>query len=366
MIYENNSDKKDTELYLDSDNRLSQSEVIHTNNIAQQSKTEENTDVKLSQTDIINLKKFRQQMVIEKNLSSNTVNAYISDIKQFLLFEQNLEYKERAVEYMKKLEENKMKSASVLRKFTAIKQYCKFLDIYMEVQLPKIQSNVQITKYEDIVKMIKCARNAKEKAFLALMFVTGGRISEILSLKVQALQKCLNGNRAQNYFNIMGKGKKERIVFVTEEVKEILEEYLQERSDASFNAISKKHTEENEFTDKRTIGMSKNDINSIKSHSITSDKNPYLFPARIKQSHISRQWGWDTVRRIAISLGMPEVHPHSFRHAQAMMLLESGADLISIQKILGHAHLSTTERYLKLHWGHLVDGMSKHPLAKRI
>lgn len=288
------------------------------------------TQAELSQLDVVNLKKFRQQMVIEKNLSSNTVNAYISDIKQFLLFEPEMVYHKKALLYMKKMEQDKIHVASILRKFTAIRQYCKFLDIYIEVHLPKLQTNSQITKYQDIVKMIQYARNSKEKAFLALMFTTGGRISEVLSLKIQALYKCLNGN-AQNYFNIMGKGRKERIVFITEEVKEILDEYLQERH----------------------------------SGNTKEDKNPFLFPARIKLSHISRQWGWDVVKRIALNLNIPEIHPHSFRHAQAMMLLESGADLISIQKILGHAHLSTTERYLKLHWGHLLEGISKHPLSKK-
>ncbi len=284
----------------------------------------------ISIADSISLKRFRQQMIIEKNLSNNTINAYIIDIKQFLLFHPEIEYNQRIQKYIDHLEQQRISTASSLRKFTAIKQYCKFLDIYIEANLPKLQQNTQFTHYNDIITLIQSAENIKAKAFLALMFATGGRISEILSIKLKTIQTCLLST--QSYFNIIGKGRKERVVFITEHVKSILDTYIQSRT----------------------------------------DKNPYLFHSRTGLNHISRQWGFKTVQQAALkaqqetcNTNFAAIHPHSFRHAQAMMLLESGADLVSIQKILGHAHLSTTERYLKLHWSHLLDGIAKHPLAKK-
>lgn len=282
----------------------------------------------ISISDSMSLKRFRQQMIIEKNLSNNTINAYIIDIKQFLLFQTEIDYIHRIQHYIDHLEQQRTSTASILRKFTAIKQYCKFLDIYIEANLPKMQQNTQFTHYQDIITLIQSAENIKAKAFLALMFATGGRISEILSIKLKTIQTCLLSQ--QSHFNIIGKGKKERVVFITEHVKTILDEYLQTRT----------------------------------------DKNLYLFPSRTGLQHISRQWGFKIVQNASQqaynatgNINFSHIHPHSFRHAQAMMLLESGADLVSIQKILGHAHLSTTERYLKLHWSHLLDGISKHPLA---
>lgn len=284
----------------------------------------------ISIADSMSIKRFKQQMIIEKNLSNNTIQAYIIDIKQFLLFQPEIEYSQRIQQYINHLEEQQTRATSILRKFTAIKQYCKFLDIYIEANLPKQQQNTQFTHYNDIITLVQSAENIKAKVFLALMFATGGRISEILSLKLKTVQLCLLSS--QSHFNIIGKGKKERVVFITEHVKTILDEYIQGRT----------------------------------------DKNQYLFPSRAGLGHISRQWGFKIVQNasqqaynVTGNSNFLHIHPHSFRHAQAMMLLESGADLVSIQKILGHAHLSTTERYLKLHWSHLLEGISKHPLAKK-
>lgn len=277
----------------------------------------------LTQQDDQSLKKFRQQMVIEKNLSKNTINAYIVDIKQFLLFPSHeSDVSKKAAQYMESLQEQKLKVNSILRKFAAIRQYYQFLDIHLSVRLPKQRTVTQITNHQDIRKLIHSCENLKEKAFMQLLFATGGRISEIISLKVQQLHSCIYGT--QQHFMLTGKGKKERVVFVNEQAKIAIYDYLQTRT----------------------------------------DENIFLFPARLSVNHITRQWGFKVIQKAAKKLNLDNIHPHSFRHAKAMFLLDSNIDLVAIQKILGHAHLSTTERYLKLHWQHLMDGMSKHPLSK--
>lgn len=268
---------------------------------------------------------FEDFLQIEKNLSKNTISAYLSDLHFFFEYIQNSDQNTLetiVAQYIEFLRNNMISSASIARKISAIKQFYKFNDIVINVHLPKISNNMQIVDYKIIVKILEDIEDIKLKAFLYLLFATGGRVSEVLSIKKNDIIECIKTQKL--HFTIIGKGKKERVVFITSDTLEILKHFL--------------------------------------SMSVQNDKQLYLFQSGLIAKPMTRQWAHKMLKQLCLKMNVEHLHPHSFRHAQAMMLLESGVDLISIKELLGHAHLSTTERYLQLHWKHLKEAIDKHPL----
>lgn len=259
------------------------------------------------------LNQFEDFLIIEKNLSNNTIQAYVNDIMQFQ------QSKVTPEEYMDMLFTKKLSHASIQRKMSAIKQFYKFQNIKLNIKLPKIQQTFKYTEYKDVIFALENCSNLQNKTFLYMLFATGARVSEALNLTLQQITPAIKNNEL--FFPLVGKGDKERIVFMTATTIDLLKEYIRIYSPSKF-----------------------------------------LFESKRTHKPLTRQWAHKILSQLALKLNLEHIHPHSLRHAQAMMLLESGADLIAIKELLGHAHLSTTERYLQLHWKHLQEAIALHPL----
>jgi len=166
----------------------------------------------------------------------------------------------------------------------------------------------------------------RDRAIMELFFSTGLRVSELCGLSRDL-------DLSRDEFSVRGKGEKVRVVFLSSEAKKAIKEYLDKRGD---------------IDDALFVQMGKNSKNA---------KNLRLTPRSVER----------LIKRYAIKAGITrKVTPHVLRHSFATDLLENGADLRSVQAMLGHANIATTQVYTKLDFQHLAKVYdAAHPRAKK-
>ncbi len=283
-----------------------------------------------------NLRSFFNFLIIEKGLSKNTVKAYETDIKGFIKWinknnkQSLLNIKESSVNrYISYLFSLKLKSSSVNRKISSLKSFYLFLlkkklirySPFSEVISPKQEKYLPASMSESEVEKLLNSPDAskdieqRDKAMIEMLYATGMRISELVNLKITDIDM----NRS--VIKVMGKGSKERLIPFGESASEALFNYLKTRKDSS----------------------SKEVFISNRGRKITR----VAFWQRIKV-YLLRE-------NLKISIS-----PHTLRHAFATHLLNRGADLRSVQLLLGHSDLSTTQIYTHIAKQRLGDVLKKH------
>ena len=291
----------------------------------------------------------------ERSAALNTCAAYRRDLEGFSRFlaKRNLGFasvaKQDIESYLSELAGLGIAATSRARKLSAIRQMYRFAfeegwrtDMpAQDVSHPKLPKPLPGTlSLDEVEAMLAAAQNhgrtpsdaLRNACMLELLYATGMRVSELVELPVANVR----GN--PQVMIVKGKGGKERMVPLSAPARAALSEWLSAR-------------DENE-QGKRKKGK---------------PPSKYLFPSARSNSHLTRVRAYTLIKEIAASAGVPpeKVTPHKFRHAVATHLLANGADLISIQTLLGHADVSTTEIYT-----HVVDERLKslvlenHPLAK--
>ena len=290
------------------------------------------------------IKNFKNYLKIERNLSENTINSYLFDLQKLNIFleennfSSNPSYiKESTLKKFVYEISKKIKPSSQARIISGIKRFFDFLILenilnenpLQNIETPKIGSKLPTTlTVKEIDKLIdsidiKSKNKIRNKAIIEILYSCGLRVSELITLKVSDL-----------YFNesiikVTGKGNKERFVPISKGAIKYIEKYLNEIR--IFQKI-KKGSEDTLFLNERGSGLSRVMIYII------------LNDLKIK-AEINKKIG-----------------PHTLRHSFATHLLENGADLITIQNMLGHENIVTTERYLHVNRKHLVESISKyHP-----
>ena len=290
------------------------------------------------------IKNFKNYLKIERNLSENTITSYLFDLQKLNIFleennfSSNPSYiKESTLKKFVYKISKEIKPSSQARIISGIKRFFDFLileNILIEnplqnIETPKIGSKLPTTlTVKEIDKLIdsidiKSKNKIRNKAIIEILYSCGLRVSELITLKVSDL-----------YFNesiikVTGKGNKERFVPISKGAIKYIEKYLNEIR--IFQKI-KKGSEDTLFLNERGSGLSRVMIYII------------LNDLKIK-AEINKKIG-----------------PHTLRHSFATHLLENGADLITIQNMLGHENIVTTERYLHVNRKHLVESISKyHP-----
>ena len=290
------------------------------------------------------IKNFKNYLKIERNLSENTITSYLFDLQKLNIFLQENNFssnpshiKESTLKKFVYKISKEIKPSSQARIISGIKRFFDFLileNILNEnplenIETPKIGSKLPATlTVKEIDKLIdsidiKSKNKIRNKAIIEILYSCGLRVSELITLKVSDL-----------YFNesiikVTGKGNKERFVPISKGAINYIEKYLNEIR--IFKKI-KKGSEDTLFLNERGSGLSRVMIYII------------LNDLKIK-AEINKKIG-----------------PHTLRHSFATHLLENGADLITIQNMLGHENIVTTERYLHVDRKHLVESVSKyHP-----
>lgn len=290
------------------------------------------------------IKNFKNYLKIERNLSKNTITSYLFDLQKLNIFLEENNFssnpshiKESTLKKFVYKISKEIKPSSQARIISGIKRFFDFLileNILNEnplenIETPKIGSKLPTTlTVKEIDKLIdsidiKSKNKIRNKAIIEILYSCGLRVSELITLKVSDL-----------YFNesiikVIGKGNKERFVPISKGAINYIEKYLNEIR--IFQKI-KKGSEDTLFLNERGSGLSRVMIYII------------LNDLKIK-AEINKKIG-----------------PHTLRHSFATHLLENGADLITIQNMLGHENIVTTERYLHVNRKHLVESISKyHP-----
>ena len=279
---------------------------------------------------------FFNYLLIEKGLSSNSIKAYKIDIKKFLLWlsrSNKPSFKKICEsdlnEYIAYMFKNKLSSSSVNRNISSIKAFYLFLikrKIIMispaaEIITPKQERYLPTSMSElEVEKLLNSPKSSirieiRDKAMIEMLYATGMRISELVNLKLNNvdINRCV--------VKVLGKGSKERLIPFGENALEALNLYLNIRPSSNSKEV---------FLSNRKRRLSR-----------------VTFWQRIK-TYLKRE-------NLKLSIS-----PHTLRHAFATHLLNRGADLRSVQLLLGHSDLSTTQIYTHIAKQRLSDVLKKH------
>lgn len=290
------------------------------------------------------IQRYLDTLKVERGLSLNTLAAYGSDLPLFLtsLKKKNLtSWKEvrpqDILDHIMQLSDQSLKARSLARHIIAIRGLFKFLVRENEVtenpaaliELPKMGRKLpRFLGLEDVDRLLSSSHDAspeglRNRAMLELLYATGLRVSELVKLKADDL------NLQRGFLRATGKGSKERLVPIGRNALEILQIYLKEGR----ALLQKKNSTQALFLTRRGGGM-------------------------------SRQMFWKILNKQASKAGIRQkVTPHMIRHSFASHLIQRGADLRSIQAMLGHADIATTQIYTHLNLAHLKSVAAKHPRA---
>ena len=291
--------------------------------------------MQISNKEDSNLRSFLNYLLVDKGLSNNTVKAYEADISSFFqwLDNEDLKYKnlqeDHINQYISFLFQKKIRSSSVNRKISSIKSFYIFLvkrnfvknsplnDLVtpkQEKYLPESMSEAEVDKLLNSPDVSNKIEN-RDKAMIEMLYATGMRISELVNLKMTDvdMKRCV--------VKVFGKGSKERLVPFGETALDSLRSYLNEREQSSSKEI---------FLSNRGKKMTR--------VAFWQRVKVYLIRENLKNS----------------------ISPHTLRHAFATHLLNRGADLRSVQLLLGHSDLSTTQIYTHIAKQRLSDVLKKH------
>lgn len=279
---------------------------------------------------------FIDYLFIEKGLSQNSVKSYQSDLLHFmewsiqvLKIPAKLTTSQDINKYIKYLFDQDFKSSSVNRKISSIKAYFIFLKKkkYINViptedmPIPKQNKNLPNSMSEkDVETLLSCINTKKDieirdKAMVELLYATGVRVSELINIKFS------NIDMNRNVVRVLGKGSKERLIPFGEQAHDSIAKYLLIRGKSQSKEL------------------------------FLSNRGKIL----------SRVSFWNRVKVYLIRCNLKSnISPHTLRHAFATHLLNRGADLRSVQMLLGHSDLSTTQIYTHIAKQRLGEVLKKH------
>ena len=291
---------------------------------------------------------FLEAQTAELGATRNTRAAYGRDLKDFLSF---LEYngadfasadRSMVESYLIQCDAIGLATSTRARRLSSIKQLYRFaFEEDLRKDNPAIQvrgpgKKKQLPKsmtVQDVEKLLQTSRTMPKQridkirltCLMALLYATGMRVTELVGLPAAAAR----GN--PQMILVCGKGGKERMVPLSPGARSAIKLWL-----------------------------------SLRDQDETSSKSLFLFPSRGKDGHLTRIWFYQQIKKLADVAGVDpnKVTPHSLRHAFATHLLAGGADLRSIQTLLGHANIATTEIYTHIQDKRLSELVLKHhPLA---
>lgn len=288
------------------------------------------------------LDKFIDYLEYERNYSHNTVIAYENNINKFIeyLNEQKINNINKIDytfmrSYLNHLYELKYSSKSICRHISSLRSFFKYLkneDIIKSnpmtlITNPKVEKNFpKYITYEDIEKILSISDDTsigiRDSLILELLYVTGIRVSELVNIKIQDI------DFSERKIKIMGKGSKERYTLYGSRCENLLKKYFKIRSNFIKYPI--------DFL-----------IVSKTGRQINTREIRYIINRLSKKAGINMN-----------------ISPHTFRHTFATHLLNEGADLRSVQELLGHENLSTTTIYTHLSNERLrTEYLHAHPRA---
>ena len=295
------------------------------------------------------LENFLEVLASEKGLAVNTRISYKNDILQFLVFLEKNKKKINEItsvdieKFTLKFSTQGLEKSTISRKMSALSHFFIFLleenmikrNPINELDLPKqIKKLPKILSVDQVEKLIKSSREDQSingirlNTMIEILYATGIRVSELVEMKLSATYA------EKNFLLVQGKGNKERLVPISENTEDKIKDFLKIR---------------NKFLN-------------------NDSESKWLFPSKqSSKGHITRQRFNQLLQTLCerVNLNNIKISPHKLRHAFATHLLANGVDLRSLQQMLGHADISTTQIYTHV----LKDRLKKlvsdnHPLSK--
>lgn len=289
---------------------------------------------------------FLEYLTVELGLSANTRQAYERDLRLFCktLGLKNSDAlvnvsREQITGYMTQLKEKGLAAATIARKLAAIKAFYRFMTAegYMDanpaevveagtkgIKLPRVLSEDEVVRLLNQPD-ITMAEGFRDRTMLEVLYATGMRVSELINLTLERVD--LN----MKYIIAFGKGRKERIVPLGSVATEFLQQYLEK----------------------------------VRPKLTHADRNTNIVFLAFGGHELTRQRFWQIIRGYGRKANINKaLTPHILRHSFATHLLDNGADLRSVQELLGHSDISTTQIYTHLTNKRLRDIYAKaHPRA---
>ena len=289
------------------------------------------------------LDSFLNALAVEKGLAAHTLEAYSHDLNllaDFLAAQGVGSWEESRSHHLRTyfhwLKERGLGPSSVARNMVAVRQFYRFLEkekVIQENPVPTVISRSRARKLPQVLGQEEVRRllaqpdpstllGFRDQAMIELLYATGIRVSELVSLPTHQV------NLEADYLVVRGKGAKVRMVPFGQWAKEKLVQYLE----------------------------------GIRPGLLRRRESAFLFLTRSGRP-LTRQGFWKLIRGYALAAGIEKrVSPHTLRHSFATHLLEGGADLRSVQSMLGHSDISTTQIYTHLNRTHLKEAHRRfHP-----
>ena len=268
---------------------------------------------------------YMSYIAVEKGLSRNTLDSYSGDLIRYMNFLRELGYKieesskVEVMSFLLSLRKRGLSTKTVARSISVLRGFYRWLadegvlptNPLEDMESPKTTRSLpEVLSLDEVDSLLEQPNSShpvgmRDKAMLELLYATGLRVSELTNLELN------NINLEAGYLIVLGKGAKQRIVPVGEEALYWLKAYLEESR-------------------KRLLG---------------NHRSPLAFVSRQGRG-ITRQGFWKIIKKYSLKAGIKKnISPHTLRHSFASHLLEGGADLRSVQSLLGHVDISTTQIY---------------------
>ena len=283
---------------------------------------------------------FYQHLRVEKGLSLDTVVSYAYDIQEFL---KEFDYKDTEEikptdigDFIRIQSKKEMSTSTIARRLSSLKNFYLFLEKEDYIHVPMVDIETprgakhlpSILSVEQVERLLEAPdldkpEGQRDRAMLEVMYASGLRVSELLSLKMK------NISFERNIITIIGKGNKQRKVPFGEFAKEYLLNYIEH-------------------------GRKKN----------SGARSDLVFLNRYGEQ-VSRQYFFLQVKKYAEQVGIKEdISPHTLRHCFATHLLESSADIRTVQEMLGHSNIATTQIYLNISTRRILEAYDLYSKRK--
>lgn len=292
------------------------------------------------------LNRYIQYLCVERGLSPNTLSSYERDLNQFIYYvevqglaELSAVQKHHISRYMLHLKEQGRKAATLSRHIVSVRAFFHYLvtegiivnnpSIYLEApkQEKKQPSILSVATTSTLLETPNSASptGKRDKAMLELIYATGIRVSELVSLNIEHI------NLQLGFIQCIGSGLRERIIPFGRLAADALSDYLQ----------------------------------SGRSELLTLRESESALFLNHLGTRLTRQGFWKTIKKYAKEAGIEEeITPHTLRHSVAAHLLDNGANIRAVQELLGHADVSTTLKYVQIPKTRMKEAYNRtHPRA---
>jgi len=301
-------------------------------------------------TDGTRIEAFLEMLSAERGAAQNTLDAYARDLldaSEYLGGRLTTAEASDLAGWMRDLSSRGLAAATAARRLSAVKHFFRFLfeegdrkdNPTSQLDGPTTNREVpDVLSREDVAHLIaSCGNDSRLVCLVECLYGAGLRVSELVSLKLGELPRRKGKRWQTSDIIVRGKGGKERLCPLGDPALEALSNWLAVR-----------------------------DANLPKQGQALERAKHFVFPSRGKDGHLTRRRLGQMLHDLAIKAGLEpsRVHPHALRHAYATHLLQGGADLRSVQTLLGHADISTTQIYTHVLTDELAELLeTAHPLA---